>query len=58
MKGKIFIVLIIIMVLTISCQNITTPKPRGYFRIELPEKSYQLYDTLCPFTLNIPHMQP
>lgn len=31
-----------------------TPKPRGYFRIELPEKKYQVYKSDCPFTFAYP----
>ena len=31
-----------------------TPKPRGFFRIELPEKKYQNYQSDCPFTFEYP----
>ncbi len=31
-----------------------TPKPRGFFRIELPEKKYQSYQSDCPFTFEYP----
>jgi gliding motility-associated lipoprotein GldD len=31
-----------------------SPKPRGYFRIELPHKNYHLYDSTCPFAFEIP----
>lgn len=34
----------------IACQEEYTPKPVGYFRIELPVKEYQQLDTNCPFT--------
>ena len=38
-----------------SCEQTFTPRPRGYFRIELPVKSYKLYDPAgCPFTFEIP----
>jgi gliding motility-associated lipoprotein GldD len=30
------------------------PKPRGYFRIDLPPHKYQVYDTLCPFVFEYP----
>lgn len=33
-----------------SCQEEYTPKPRGYFRIDLPEHSYQKFESNCPFT--------
>lgn len=37
------------------------PKPRGYFRIELPKKEYQWFDTTWPFAFKYPvcaEMQP
>jgi len=38
-----------------SCNENYTPKPKGYFRIDLPEKEYKLYDPLvCPFSFEIP----
>lgn len=34
-----------------SCNNDDfTPKPKGYFRIDLPSKSFQKYKDDCPFT--------
>ncbi len=27
-----------------------SPRPKGYFRIDLPRKSYLKYDSTCPFT--------
>jgi gliding motility-associated lipoprotein GldD len=30
------------------------PRPRAYFRLSFPEKNYQLYDSVCPFTFEIP----
>src|SRR5690606_6781248 len=37
-----------------SCQRNYSPKPRGYFRIEFPEKAYQQYQTDCPYTFEYP----
>ncbi|MGL4596934.1 MAG: gliding motility lipoprotein GldD [Bacteroidia bacterium] len=31
-----------------------TPKPRGYFRVEFPEKKYVSYNEDCPFSFEIP----
>ncbi len=31
-----------------------TPKPRGYYRIQFPEKKYQWYDSVCPFRFEYP----
>lgn len=34
--------------------DLYTPKPKGYFRIDFPEKTYTSFDTTCPFTFNYP----
>src|SRR5688572_3886993 len=41
--------------LIISCDEEIAPKPRGFFRITLPEKSYVNYIAKdCPFSFDIP----
>ena len=40
--------------LVISCQQTDTPRPRGYFRIALPEKAYVDFDTLYPYSFQYP----
>ena len=37
-----------------SCNNEYTPKPRGYFRIALPEKKYMQLDSIYPYTFEYP----
>lgn len=37
-----------------ACSNHYAPKPRGYFRIKLPDKTYQTYRGGCPFTFDYP----
>ena len=37
------------MLFLIGCSIDYTPKPRGFFRIDLPEKEYQKSDLNCPF---------
>ncbi len=37
-----------------SCRETSVPKPRGYFRIDFPEKEYQVFDTDCPFVFAYP----
>jgi gliding motility-associated lipoprotein GldD len=38
-----------------SCHSAYTPKPRGYFRISFPEKSYRLFDEPgYPYTFEYP----
>jgi gliding motility-associated lipoprotein GldD len=35
-------------------EEIYSPKPRGYFRIDMPKKEYALYENSCPFAFEIP----
>ncbi|MDZ4751287.1 MAG: gliding motility lipoprotein GldD [Flavobacteriales bacterium] len=37
-----------------SCGEDYLPKPRGYFRIDLPVKNYQLYQSQCPLEFEAP----
>lgn len=53
-KIHISIAIFSILLLITACQTSQVPKPRGHFRIDLPEKSYMLYDTTCPFTFEYP----
>lgn len=50
---KIFISLAIILTF-VSCGKGYTPKPRGYFRIDFPERSYQTLDSIMPYTFEYP----
>ena len=48
---------LLIISMFISCaddDSLGIPKPRGYFRINLPEKKYVQYDADCPFAFEIP----
>lgn len=39
-----------------SCNSDYTPKPRGYFRIDFPEKTYRVFDTLgYPYSFQYPY---
>lgn len=42
------------MILISSCEQDYVPKPRGYFRIDFPEKSYVDYEGKCPFSFELP----
>lgn len=37
-----------------SCNNEYTPKPRGYFRIALPERKYYKLDSIYPYRFDYP----
>jgi len=52
---KFLLVLVIgISIASSSCSNEYTPKPRGYFRIALPEKKYILLDSVYPYKFEYP----
>ena len=58
MKNKVSILLaaLALACLAASCdrQKNYLPKPRGYFRIDLPEKSYTMVDTLKKYRFECP----
>jgi gliding motility-associated lipoprotein GldD len=39
-----------LIVLVAGCRPAHSPKPRGYFRIELPEKQYLVLDSTMPYS--------
>ncbi len=54
--SRLFILLFFISL--ISCGNddgiAIAPKPRAYFRLTFPQKKYVQYDSLCPFSFEMP----
>ena len=58
MKNKVSILLaaLAIVLIAISCDDSDNylPKPRGYFRIDLPEKSYSKVDTIERYSFECP----
>ncbi|RLD54218.1 MAG: gliding motility lipoprotein GldD [Bacteroidetes bacterium] len=55
--GRIKIIsgsLILLMILVSSCTESYTPKPRGYFRIDLPEHEYLGFDSTFPYAFEYP----
>lgn len=53
-----FLIFLISCFSLVSCnsdENDTiAPKPRSYFRLSFPEKKYITYDSVCPFTFEMP----
>lgn len=48
---------LVFFILIISCNHkkeYIIPKSIGYFRLDLPEKQYQKFDSILPFTFEIP----
>ncbi len=53
--NKIILSLLILIFGFSACKENYTPKPRGYFRIDLPEKAYQNFDsTGFPYSFRYP----
>ena len=49
------IVLAVVLLIFSGCGNSNySPKPRGYFRIDFPKKSYQQYTGNCPYSFDYP----
>ena len=46
--------LIISLLCACSEEEITMPRPRGYYRIDLPEKAYQKFESECPYRFEFP----
>jgi len=45
------------MLMLSGCEDTFTPKPLGYFRIDVPEHKYISYDpSHCPFSFELDHM--
>ncbi|HBS88468.1 MAG: gliding motility lipoprotein GldD [Bacteroidetes bacterium GWF2_38_335] len=49
-----FLLFLVLLLPMASCKKASVPKPRGYFRIDLPEKKYVLYESDCPYTFEYP----
>jgi gliding motility-associated lipoprotein GldD len=54
LKLKFLVFGVIVCFSTSSCTDTPKPKPRAYFRIDLPEKEYKSFQSPCPFRFDIP----
>ncbi|MFO7722612.1 MAG: hypothetical protein R6V49_05235 [Bacteroidales bacterium] len=43
-----------VILLMVRCNSDYTPKPRGFLRIDLPEKEYTLFDSVFPYKFEYP----
>lgn len=61
MRKKIIIALSIIAIALVAYLVLQAgreegvPKPRGYFRIDLPEKTYTTFESTCPLSMELPN---
>ena len=53
-KNSWALILLIFCCIGCSDQQDYSPKPRGFFRIEFPEKQYKKAETGCPFDFEMP----
>lgn len=53
MKNRLPI-LALFAILISGCGGDSIPKPKGYFRIDVPEKKYTAFRSECPFTFQYP----
>lgn len=54
-KAGVFVTAVFLLMSVVSCKKDYIPKPRGYFRIEFPEKNYRLsYSDNFPYEFEIP----
>lgn len=51
---KYLLIALISAAMISGCGDSYLPKPRGYFRIDLPEKQYQVFDTTFPYSFEYP----
>jgi gliding motility-associated lipoprotein GldD len=54
MRTIISIAVALAFLMMAGCENSPSPKPRGYFRIDLPQHTYQQFDTTYPFGFEYP----
>jgi gliding motility-associated lipoprotein GldD len=44
LKQSRFLILLLLVTWTPGCRKVSVPKPKGYFRIDLPKKEYKIFD--------------
>ena len=46
--------ILLVFILFTGCREHYTPKPRGYFRIDFPEKNYHVLNGIYPYSFDVP----
>ncbi len=54
MKQIVIIFAVFVILFSSGCKEKYTPKPRGYFRIDFPEKKYHLLPAGFPYQFEVP----
>lgn len=47
-------IIIVLYTFIIGCQSTPIPKPRGYFRLDFPDKQYRVFDSIFPYKFQYP----
>ncbi|HRY98400.1 MAG TPA: gliding motility lipoprotein GldD [Bacteroidales bacterium] len=53
-KGRVWVGIIAGTLLLGSCGSEPVPRPRGYFRIDMPQRAYLSFDTTWPYAFEYP----
>lgn len=53
-KDKLTTLILLSFIVITGCNNDYYPKPKGYFRIDLPQKEYIKFDSAYPYTFEYP----
>jgi gliding motility-associated lipoprotein GldD len=53
MKTRLLIFISVILIFS-ACEEVYTPKPRGYFRLNFPEKQYKQFTAKNKFIIQVP----
>jgi gliding motility-associated lipoprotein GldD len=54
MNTKYILITFAVCIFFAGCTDNYTPKPKGYIRVDFPEKKYRSFDTVCPFKFDYP----
>ncbi len=49
-----YLIILLVLLITSSCKEDFIPRPKGYFRITLPHKSYNEFKSECNFSFKYP----
>jgi gliding motility-associated lipoprotein GldD len=55
MRNKFIIIVFgVLLLLNFGCKDSIYPKPYGYIRIDFPDKKYRIFDSIYPYSFEIP----
>lgn len=54
MKRKVEVLLLLVALVLVGCGDDPFPKPKGYFRLDLPPQRFRSYSGSCPLTAEVP----